>query len=140
MAAFKGLSHISLFILIALAIPFSYALDWYMEVLHHFATRLQRAKMSLKNALKQHRGEIIKIAARHGVHNIRIFGSVEKETEGPDSDVEFLVDLDKGRSLLDLGGMAIDLQQLLGRKVDIVTEKGLHWYIKETILNEAEPL
>jgi len=101
---------------------------------------MQRVKMSLKNALKQRRGEIIKIADRYGVHNIRIFGSVEKETEMPDSDVDFLVDLDKGRSLLDIGGMAIDLQQLLGRKVDIVTEKGLHWYIKEAILNEAKPL
>lgn len=126
--------------LIALAIPFSYALDCYMEVLYHFSTRLQGAKMSLKNALKQRRGEIIKIADRYGVHNIRIFGSVEKETERPDSDVDFLVDLDKGRSLLDIGGMVFDLQQLLGRKVDIVTEKGLHWYIKETILNEAKPL
>jgi hypothetical protein len=111
-----------------------------MEVLYHFSTRLHGAKMSLKNALKQRRCEIIKIADRYGVHNIRIFGSVAKETERPDSDVDFLVDLDKGRSLLDIGGMAIDLQQLLGRKVDIVTEKGLHWYIKETILNEAKPL
>ena len=111
-----------------------------MDALYHFSTRMQRVKMSLKNALKQRRGEIIKIADRYGVHNIRIFGSVEKETEMPDSDVDFLVDLDKGRSLLDIGGMAIDLQQLLGRKVDIVTEKGLHWYIKETMLNEAKPL
>ena len=96
--------------------------------------------MSLKNALKQRRGEIIRIAHQYGVHNIRIFGSVRKETERPDSDVDFLVDLEKGRSLLDLGGMVFDLQQLLGRNVDIVTEKGLHWYLKETILNEAEPL
>ncbi|MFH0784627.1 MAG: nucleotidyltransferase domain-containing protein [Pseudomonadota bacterium] len=51
-----------------------------------------------------------------------------------------MVDLEKGRSLLDLGGMVFDLQQLLGRKVDIVTEKGLHWYVKDKILNEAEEL
>lgn len=96
--------------------------------------------MSLKTVLKQRRSEIFKIAGQYGVHNIRIFGSVGKETERSDSDVDFLVDLEKGRSLLDLGGMAFDLQRLLGRKVDIVTEKGLHWYIKKTILDEAEPL
>jgi predicted nucleotidyltransferase len=96
--------------------------------------------MSLKNILKQRRSEIYKIADHYGVNNIRVFGSVGKEMEEPDSDVDFLVDLENGRTLLDLGGMAYDLQQLLGRKIDIVTEKGLHWYIKETILNEAEPL
>ena len=96
--------------------------------------------MSLKTVLKQRRSEIFQIADKYGVHNIRIFGSVGKGTEKPDSDVDFLVDLERGRSLLDLGGMAFDLERLLGRKVDIVTEKGLHWYIKETILNEAEPL
>jgi len=96
--------------------------------------------MSLKTVLRQRRSEIFKIADQYGVHNIRIFGSVGKETERPDSDVDFLVDLEKGRSLLDLGGMVFDIQRLLGRRVDIVTEKGLHWYIKETILNEAEPL
>ncbi len=96
--------------------------------------------MALKNILRKRRSEIIRIADQHGAHNIRIFGSVGKGTERPDSDIDFLVDLQKGRSLLDLGGMVFDLQQLLGRNVDVVTEKGLHWYIKETILKEAEPL
>ncbi len=90
--------------------------------------------MSLKSVLKQRRSEIFQITDRYGIHNIRIFGSVGKELERPDSDVDFLVDLEKGRSLLDLGGLVFDLQQLLGRKVDIVTEKGLHWYIKDAIL------
>ncbi len=96
--------------------------------------------MSLKKLLKQRRAEILGIARQHGAHNIRIFGSVRMENEGPDSDIDLLVDLHKGRSLMDLGGMVFDLQQLLGRNVDIVTEKGLHWYIKEEILKEAEPL
>jgi hypothetical protein len=97
-------------------------------------------KMTLKNVLKQRRHEIIRIANQYGAHNIRIFGSVGKETERPDSDVDFLVDLQKERSLMDLGGMVFDLQQLLGRNVDIVTENGLHWYIKEAVLKEAGPL
>ena len=96
--------------------------------------------MPYKDALRKHRAEIIRIANQHGAHNIRIFGSVQKEIDRPDSDIDFLVDLERGRSLLDLGGMVFDLQQLLGRKIDVVTEKGLHWYLKETILHEAEPL
>jgi len=54
--------------------------------------------------------------------------------------VDFLVDLDKDRTLLDLGGLLMDLQNLLGCKVDIVTEKGLHWYLKEKYLKEAKSL
>ena len=96
--------------------------------------------MPYKDLLRKRRDEIFRIARQYGAHNIRIFGSVQKEIDRIDSDVDFLVDLEKGRSLLDLGGMVFDLQQLLGRRVDVVTEKGLHWYIKETILSEAEPL
>ena len=56
------------------------------------------------------------------------------------SDVDFLVELEDGRTLFDLGGLLMDLQDLLKRKVDVVTENGLHWYIKDKILNEAKPL
>jgi predicted nucleotidyltransferase len=56
------------------------------------------------------------------------------------SDVDFLVELESGRSLFDLGGLLMELQELLGRKVDVVTEKGLHWYIKERVLSEAKPI
>jgi predicted nucleotidyltransferase len=96
--------------------------------------------MPFKNVLRKRRDEIIQIANRYGAYNIRIFASVRRETERPDSDVDFLVDLEKDRSLLDLGGMVFDLQQLLGRRVDVVTVNGLHWFIKKEILDEAEPL
>lgn len=96
--------------------------------------------MPFKNDLRKRRDEIVQIANRYGAYNIRIFGSVSKETDKPDSDVDFLVDLDKDRSLLDLGGMVVDLQTLLNRRVDIVTVNGLHWYIKKEILDQAEPL
>jgi predicted nucleotidyltransferase len=69
-----------------------------------------------------------------------VFGSVVRSEDGPDSDVDFLVDLEEGRSLMDLGGLLMDLQKLLGRNVDVVTEKGLHWYIKDQILREARPI
>jgi len=56
------------------------------------------------------------------------------------SDVDFLVDLEPGRSLLDLGGLLMDLQDLLGRKVDVLTEPALHWYIRQKVVREAKPL
>ncbi len=96
--------------------------------------------MTFKYILKKQRNEIFQIAKLYGAHNIRVFGSVNKESDKPGSDVDFLVDLEKDRSLLDLAGMVYDLQQLLGRKVDVVTENGLHWYIKDKIISEAEPL
>ena len=96
--------------------------------------------MTIKYTLKKQRKEIYQIARLYGAHNIRIFGSVNKKSDKPDSDIDFLVDLEKNRSLLDLAGLVYDLQQLLNRKVDVVTENGLHWYPKETILKEAEPL
>jgi len=81
--------------------------------------------------------EITRIAERHGATNIRVFGSVSRGEADDDSDIDFLVDLERGRSLLDLGGLLMDLQNLLGRRVDVVTEKGLRPRIRERILREA---
>ena len=96
--------------------------------------------MGIDDLLKPYRDQILAISARHGAKNVRVFGSVVRGEPGPDSDVDFLVDLDPDRSLLDLGGLLMDLQGLLHRQVDVVTEKGLHWYIKDKVLNEALPL
>ena len=90
--------------------------------------------------IQKQRDEINKISSRHGARRIRIFGSVARQTAGVDSDVDFLIDLDPERSLLDMGGLQMELQDLLGCKVDLVTEKGLHWYLKDKILKEARPL
>jgi len=68
---------------------------------------------------------------------VRLFGSVSRGEAGSQSDVDILVDLEPGRSLLDLGGLLMDLEDLLGRKVDVVTEQGLHWYIRDKVLKEA---
>jgi len=83
---------------------------------------------------------ILAIAAKYGAFNVRIFGSMAQGTADETSDVDFLVDLEEGRSLFDLGGLLMDLQGLLQRKVDVLTENGLHWYIKDRILKEAKPL
>ena len=90
--------------------------------------------------LRNKREEILRLAARRGARNVRVFGSAASGQAGPDSDVDFLVELEPGRSLFDLGGLLMDLQDLLGRPVDVVTEKGLHWYIRDRILKEAVPL
>lgn len=86
------------------------------------------------------RERVLEIAARHGARNVRIFGSVVRGEARADSDLDLLVDLEPGRSLFDLGILQLDLQDLLGRKVDVVTARSLHWYIRGRVLQEAVPL
>lgn len=93
--------------------------------------------MVLIETLKNKRAEILRVAEQHGAHNIRIFGSVARGDARPDSDLDLLVDLDPGRSLLDLGGLLMDLESLLGCSVDVVTEPGLRPRIREQVLREA---
>ena len=96
--------------------------------------------MGIDEILKDKREEILRLAAQHGARNLRVFGSVARGEARPESDVDFLVELESGHSLFDLGGLLMDLQDLLGRSVDVVTEKGLHWYIRDRVLKEAVPL
>jgi len=95
--------------------------------------------MGIEEIIK-HKSQILALASRYGASNVRVFGSIAKGTADKNSDVDFLVELEAGRSLFDLGGLLMDLQTLLHRRVDIVTEKGLHWYIKDRIIKEAKPL
>jgi hypothetical protein len=95
---------------------------------------------AIDSILKNKREEILRTAAARGAYNVRIFGSVARDEAGPDSDVDFLVDLEPGRNLFDLGGLLMDLQGIFQRKVDVVTTEGLHWYIRDRILKEARPL
>ena len=96
--------------------------------------------MGIDELLKEKRQDILRIAAQHGAYNVRVFGSVVHGEAGPDSDVDFLVEMGPDRSLFDLGGLLMDLQALLGREVDVVTEKALHWYIRDRVIQEAQPL
>jgi predicted nucleotidyltransferase len=90
--------------------------------------------------VKEKRGEILRIASRYGAHDVRVFGSVARGESERGSDVDFLVELEAGRSLLDLGGLQMELEELLGCKVDVVTENGLYWLLRRRILKEAQPL
>lgn len=96
--------------------------------------------MELHQLIKEKRQDILDIASRYGAYNVRIFGSVAKGSADPESDVDVLVDVEPDRSLLDLGGMLVELEQLLGRNVDVVTEKGLRDRIRDRVLREAVPL
>lgn len=90
--------------------------------------------------VKEKRWEILRIASRYGAHDVRVFGSVARGEADRESDVDFLVELEAGRSLLDLGGLQMELEELLGCKVDVVTESGLYWLLRRRILKEAQPL
>lgn len=92
------------------------------------------------NLLQNRRNEILRLAAAYGARNIRVFGSVARGDARPDSDIDFLVDMEPGRSLFDLGGLLVALQAALGVEVDVVTEKGLRPRIREQVLREAMPL
>jgi predicted nucleotidyltransferase len=96
--------------------------------------------MDTRTLIHERRSDILQIAAQYGAHNIRVFGSVARGEAETASDVDFLVELAPGRSVLDLGGLLMALQELLGCEVDIVTEKGLRPRIRERVLKEAVPL
>jgi len=90
--------------------------------------------------LRRRRDQILGVASRHGALNVRVFGSVARGESDERSDVDFLVEMERGRSLLDLGGFLMDLEELLGKRVDVVTERGLRSRIRERVLREAIPL
>jgi predicted nucleotidyltransferase len=96
--------------------------------------------MTHSEQIKHNRKSILRLAKRYGVTEMKVFGSVARGEDNPDSDIDFLVEMEPGRSLFDLGGLLMDLEKLLGCKVDLLTEKSLHWYIREKVLSEAKPL
>ena len=124
----------------------AYQFDDSHAKLNRFAGQMEHemieagSEQNISQTLQERRTDILRIAERYGAYNVRIFGSVVRGEATADSDVDFLVDMDSDRSLFDLGGLLLDLQNLLGREVDVVTEKALHWYIRDRVLAEAKPL
>ena len=96
--------------------------------------------MHLEELIKARREDILRTASLHGAYNIRVFGSVARGTADEQSDLDLLVDMEPRRSLFDLGGFLVDLEELLGCSVDVVTEKGLRDRIRNRVLHEAIPL
>ena len=90
--------------------------------------------------LEQHRAAILRIAGEYGARNVRVFGLNARGGATETSDIDILVELDAGRSLLDQVGLQQGLEELLGRKVDVVVEGGISPYLEKRILSEAVPL
>lgn len=96
--------------------------------------------MTTTDALKTKRNDILRLAAQHGAHNVRLFGSMARGEASPTSDIDLLVKMDRGRSLLDLIELSQELESFLHRKVDILTDEGLSPYLAQRIQAEAVPL
>jgi len=96
--------------------------------------------LKIDELLKVKRQEILAIAARHGASNLRVFGSVARGEAGPESDLDILVEMQPDKSLMDHIALMQDLEDLLQQKVDVVSERALHWYIRDQVHAEATPL
>ena len=102
--------------------------------------RIWSERMSLLEVIHSKRNEIDRLAAKHGAGNIRVFGSVVHGRETSVSDIDFLIDIAGKTSAWFPSGLALDLQDLLGQPVDVVTERSLHPMLRERVLREARPL
>ena len=94
----------------------------------------------MNSLITENKASILRLSQQHGVKNVRLFGSMARDEASAESDVDLLVDLEEGCDLFDLGELLVDLQDLLHRKVDLVTEISLHPKISIQILKEAIPL
>lgn len=92
---------------------------------------------TLLEQLRAKKSDIMSIATEHGASNIRVFGSVARGEANENSDIDLLVDLEPGRSLLDHIGLVQDLEDLLGRSVDVATPSALHERIKDRVMRDA---
>jgi predicted nucleotidyltransferase len=96
--------------------------------------------MTLEELRSAKKHQILQAAEDYGAHNIRIFGSTARGEASADSDIDFLVDLDPDRTLMDLGGLLTELSAILGARVDIATERMLRPAVRKQVLREAIPL
>jgi hypothetical protein len=96
--------------------------------------------MTLQELRTKYREQVIALAAKRGAHNVRVFGSIARGDEGPNSDIDLLVDFEPGRSLLDLTGLWLDLKNALPTKVDVVSSRGLSPRVAAEVMRDAVEL
>lgn len=97
----------------------------------------QKKPMNLSQLLQQKRSQVLEIAQGHGARNVRLFGSVARGEATQASDLDLLIEMEPGRSLLDIIAIKQDLEELLGCKVDVVTEAAISPYLRDKVLHEA---
>ena len=98
------------------------------------------SQMHLNDLMKSRRDEILRIAAKHGAHNVRVFGSVARGEADSQSDIDLLVEFRRGTTLLTHADLIQELEELLGVKVDVVSDRGLRERVRDHVLNEAVAL
>jgi hypothetical protein len=101
---------------------------------------MSKSKETMNSQLTQKRDEIIGIASKYDIHNIRVFGSTARGDDKKNSDIDLLVDIEEGKDLFDLGAFSFDIEALLHKNIDVVTENAPHQKIRDTVLKEAVPL
>ena len=111
-----------------------------MQLLTRWSVACIIKTMGINDLLKDKRAEILRIAEKHGAYNVRVFGSVARGDAKSDSDVDILVEVGRQHSSFFPGGLVADLEELLGRRVDVVTVKGLNKFLRERVLKEAVTL
>jgi uncharacterized protein len=107
-----------------------------------FSTAISAKVLAMLNLkeVRQRREEIVRLAEKYHASNVRVFGSVARGVENPDSDIDILINTEPGCTLFDLGGLLANLEDLLGGRVDLVAEDGLKESIRSSVLREAVPL
>jgi uncharacterized protein len=103
-------------------------------------TNSQEQLVTVDQLLREKRDDIKRIAARHGAYNLRVFGSVARGEAGPESDIDILIDVGPITSSWFPAGLILDLEDLLGRRVEVITEKALNPELRDHVLREAIPL
>ena len=93
--------------------------------------------MKAQDIIRERHEDILRVASLRGAHNVRVFGSAARGEDTESSDIDFLVTMEPGRNLLDKAGLLADLQELLGRKVDVVSDDAIYWLLRRRILKEA---
>jgi len=100
----------------------------------------EQGKAKMDDIVEKHRQQILTLAKKNGIRNVRVFGSMARNEAKPGSDLDLLVELEEGSSGFALGGFLHDVSNLVHRKVDVVTEKSLHPSLREKVLHEANAL
>ena len=99
--------------------------------------KIEERMITLNTLRQEKKADILRLAEMHGCHNVRVFGSVATGENRPDSDVDFLVDIESGRTIFDLASFLGDVRDLLGTEVDVVESRSIHPYIRDRVLAEA---